>query len=104
MHGFPNPGNSYDYSVLVFVESKSWIPAASEREFAYRGKPNPDQAAGIYCSVCNAHDKFCRWTRNLDFYMFSKRPQSNIFPSRTFLLYNIILVSKLNAIVSVERE
>lgn len=75
-----------------------------EREFAYRGKPNPDQAAGIYCSVCNAHDKFCRWTRNLDFYMFSKRPQSNSFPSRTFLLYNIILVSKLNAIVSVERE
>ncbi|ELK05439.1 Fibrillin-1 [Pteropus alecto] len=45
-------------SVLVFVENKRRILTMLERKFAYHSKPNFDQAAGIYCSVCKAHG-FC---------------------------------------------
>lgn len=42
-----------------------------ERKFAYHSKPNFDQAAGIYCSVCKANGKFNRWTETLKRTSFS---------------------------------
>lgn len=38
-----------------------------ERKFTYHGKPDPDQAADVYCPVCKAHGKFNRWTKTLIF-------------------------------------
>lgn len=75
-----------------------------ERQFAYPVKLDPHQAAGTDCSVCEAHCKFNRWTETLTFHMFSKRPNfSSIFPSKIFLLCNLILISKLDALVPRER-
>lgn len=59
------------------------------------------KTAGVYCSVSRPHDKFNRWTKTLIFICSQK---DLIFPSKIFLVYNIILVSKLDTIVSIERK